>query len=155
MTRSRLLVLAALLLALTGFVALDLGRFFSLAYLKASQAGLSAVYNEAPWTVRGAFFALYVAVASLSLPGAAILTLAGGGIFGFSWGLLLVSFASTLGATVSFLSARFVLRDSVQARFGARLAGINQGVARDGALYLFSLRLIPVLPFLSSTWPWA
>ena len=147
MTRSRLLVLAALLLALTGFVALDLGRFFSLAYLKASQAGLSALYNEAPWTVRGAFFALYVAVASLSLPGAAILTLAGGGIFGFSWGLLLVSFASTLGATVSFLSARFVLRDSVQARFGARLAGINQGVARDGALYLFSLRLIPVLPF--------
>lgn len=147
MTRSRLLVLAALLLALAGFVALDLGRFFSLAYLKASQAGLSAVYNEAPWTVRGAFFALYVAVASLSLPGAAILTLAGGGIFGFSWGLLLVSFASTLGATVSFLSARFVLRDSVQARFGARLAGINQGVARDGALYLFSLRLIPVLPF--------
>lgn len=147
MTRSRLLVLAALLLALAGFVALDLGRFFSLAYLKASQAGLSALYNEAPWTVRGAFFALYVAVASLSLPGAAILTLAGGGIFGFSWGLLLVSFASTLGATVSFLSARFVLRDSVQARFGARLAGINQGVARDGALYLFSLRLIPVLPF--------
>ena len=147
MTRSRLLVLAALVLALAGFVALDLGRFFSLAYLKASQAGLSALYNEAPWTVRGAFFALYVAVASLSLPGAAILTLAGGGIFGFSWGLLLVSFASTLGATVSFLSARFVLRDSVQARFGARLAGINQGVARDGALYLFSLRLIPVLPF--------
>ena len=75
MTRSRLLVLAALVLALAGFVALDLGRFFSLAYLKTSQAGLSALYNEAPWTVRGAFFALYVAVASLSLPGAAILTL--------------------------------------------------------------------------------
>ena len=91
--------------------------------------------------VRGIYFAVYVAVASLSLPGAAILTLAGGGVFGLGWGLLLVSFASTLGATVSFLAARFVLRDAVQARFGERLAGINQGVARDGALYLFSLRL--------------
>ena len=147
MTRSRLLVLGAVLLGLAGFVALDLGRFFSLAYLQASQANLSALYAEAPWAVRGAYFALYVAVASLSLPGAAILTLAGGGIFGLGWGLLLVSFASTLGATVSFLAARFVLRDSVQARFGARLAGINQGLARDGALYLFSLRLIPVVPF--------
>ncbi|MEI6759395.1 MAG: FAD-dependent oxidoreductase [Betaproteobacteria bacterium] len=147
MTRSRLLVLGAVLLGVTSFVALDLGRFFSLAYLQTSQAGLSALYAEAPWTVRGVFFALYVAVASLSLPGAAILTLAGGGIFGLGWGLLLVSFASTLGATVSFLAARFVLRDAVQARFGERLAGINQGLARDGALYLFSLRLIPVVPF--------
>ncbi len=147
MTRSRLLVLGALALALAGFVALDLGRFVSLAYLQASQSSLAALYAQAPWTVRGIYFALYVAVASLSLPGAAILTLAGGGVFGLGWGLLLVSFASTLGATVSFLAARFVLRDAVQARFGERLAGINQGVARDGALYLFSLRLIPVVPF--------
>lgn len=162
MTRSRWLVLGALALALAGFVVLDLGRFVSLAYLQASQAGLSALYAETPWAVRAAFFALYVAVASLSLPGAAILTLAGGGIFGLGWGLLLVSFASTLGATVSFLAARFVLRDTVQARFGERLASINQGVARDGALYLFSLRLIPVVPFfvinlamgLTSLRPW-
>ncbi|MSQ76403.1 MAG: pyridine nucleotide-disulfide oxidoreductase [Rhodoferax sp.] len=147
MTRSRLLVLGALALALASFVALDLGRFVSLTYLQASQAGLAELYAQAPWAVRGAYFALYVAVASLSLPGAAILTLAGGGVFGLGWGLLLVSFASTLGATASFLAARFVLRDAVQARFGERLAGINQGVARDGALYLFSLRLIPVVPF--------
>ena len=147
MTRSRWLVLGALALALAGFVALDLGRFFSLAYLQACQSSLAALYAQAPWAVRGAYFALYVAVASLSLPGAAILTLAGGGVFGLGWGLLLVSFASTLGATVSFLAARFVLRDTVQARFGERLASINPGVARDGALYLFSLRLIPVVPF--------
>jgi len=162
MTRSRWLVLGALAISVAGFVALDLGRFLSLAYLQASQAGLTALYREAPWAVRGAYFALYLAVASLSLPGAAILTLAGGGIFGLGWGLLLVSFASTLGATVSFLAARFVLRDTVQARFGERLTGINQGLARDGALYLFSLRLIPVVPFfvinlamgLTSLRPW-
>jgi pyruvate/2-oxoglutarate dehydrogenase complex dihydrolipoamide dehydrogenase (E3) component/uncharacterized membrane protein YdjX (TVP38/TMEM64 family) len=97
--------------------------------------------------MRLAFFCTYVAVASLSLPGAALLTLAGGGVFGFDWGLLMVSFASSMGATVSLWVARYVLRDWVQARFAKNLADINQGVARDGALYLFSLRLIPVVPF--------
>ena len=84
---------------------------------------------------------------AFSLPGAVILTLAGGGIFGLGWGLLLVSFASSVGATLAFLAARFVLRDWVQARMGNRLAEINKGIAREGALYLFSLRLIPVVPF--------
>ncbi|MDZ7893299.1 MAG: FAD-dependent oxidoreductase [Rhodoferax sp.] len=134
-------------LAIATFIALDLGRYLSLDALRQSQATLANSYAENPWALRAAFFVIYVAVASLSLPGAAILTLAGGGVFGLGWGLLLVSFASSIGATVSFLAARFVLRDVVQARFGARLADINQGVARDGALYLFSLRLIPVVPF--------
>ena len=147
MKLSKILVLAAVLAAIAAFFVLDLGRFFSLDYLKTSQSQLAALYAEHPWSARGAYFVLYVAVASLSLPGAAILTLAGGGIFGLGWGLLLVSFASSIGATVSFLVARFVLRDSVQAKFGARLADINKGIARDGALYLFSLRLIPVVPF--------
>ena len=147
MKLSKILVLAAVVVAIAAFFALDLGRFFSLDYLKTSQSQLAEVYAEHPWRTRGAYFALYVAVASLSLPGAAILTLAGGGVFGLGWGLVLVSFASSIGATVSFLAARFVLRDSVQARFGARLADINKGIARDGALYLFSLRLIPVVPF--------
>ena len=147
MKLSKILLLAAIALAVIAFFVLDLARFLSLDYLRQSQASFSALYAESPWQVRGVYFAVYVAVAALSLPGAAILTLAGGGIFGLAWGLLLVSFASSMGATLSFLAARFVLRDSVQAKFGARLADINQGVARDGAMYLFSLRLIPVVPF--------
>ena len=147
MKLSKILVLVAVVAAVAAFFALDLGRFLSLDYLKTSQSQLAEVYAAHPWATRGAYFVLYVLVASLSLPGAAILTLAGGGVFGLGWGLLLVSFASSIGATVSFLAARFVLRDGVQARFGARLADINQGIARDGALYLFSLRLIPVVPF--------
>ena len=147
MKLSKILVLLAVLAAVAAFFAWDLGRFFSLDYLKTSQSQLAEAYAEHPWATRGAYFVLYVLVASLSLPGAAILTLAGGGVFGLGWGLLLVSFASSIGATVSFLTARFVLRDGVQARFGAHLADINQGIARDGALYLFSLRLIPVVPF--------
>ncbi|CAM8661307.1 Lpd Pyruvate/2-oxoglutarate dehydrogenase complex, dihydrolipoamide dehydrogenase (E3) component, and related enzymes [Comamonadaceae bacterium] len=147
MKASKILVLALIGLAIASFVVLDLGRYLSLDALRQSQASLASAYAENPWSLRAGFFAVYVAVASLSLPGAAILTLAGGGVFGLGWGLLLVSFASSVGATVSFLAARFVLRDAVQARFGSRLTEINQGIARDGALYLFSLRLIPVVPF--------
>jgi len=147
MKASKILVLAVAASVIAAFVVFDLGRFLSLEALRQSQDALAAQYAANPWGLRAAYFALYVLVASLSLPGAVILTLAGGGVFGLGWGLLLVSFASSLGATVSFLAARFVLRDMVQARFGARLADINQGVARDGALYLFSLRLIPVVPF--------
>jgi pyruvate/2-oxoglutarate dehydrogenase complex dihydrolipoamide dehydrogenase (E3) component/uncharacterized membrane protein YdjX (TVP38/TMEM64 family) len=147
MKLSKALLLAGIGVAIVLFFTLDLGRFLSLAYLKESQATFAALYAQSPWFVRGVYFAVYVAVASLSLPGAAILTLAGGGVLGLGWGLLLVSFASTLGATVSFLMARFVFQASVQARFGNRLAEINRGVERDGPLYLFSLRLIPVVPF--------
>jgi uncharacterized membrane protein YdjX (TVP38/TMEM64 family) len=143
----KLLLMVALATALVMFFVLDLGRFFSLGYLQASQSHFATLYAESPWGVRAMFFALYVLMTSMSLPGAAVLTLAGGGVFGLGWGLLLVSFASSLGATVSFLVARFVLREGVQARFGERLTEVNQGVDRDGALYLFSLRLIPVVPF--------
>ena len=93
------------------------------------------------------FFAVYVAVAATSFPGAAILTLVGGAIFGFWTGLLLVSFASSVGATLAFLSARFLLRDFVQGKFGDRLKPINEGVDKDGAFYLFALRLVPLFPF--------
>jgi uncharacterized membrane protein YdjX (TVP38/TMEM64 family) len=93
------------------------------------------------------FVAVYVGVTALSLPGAAILTLAGGALFGLVWGTLLVSVASTLGATLAMVTARYLLRDLVQARFGHRLTTLNQGIARDGAFYLFTLRLIPAMPF--------
>jgi uncharacterized membrane protein YdjX (TVP38/TMEM64 family) len=147
MTRVRTAVLLALALSVTAFFALGLNRYVSLEYFQASQTALATRYAQAPWQMRGAFFVLYVAVTALSLPGAAVLTLAGGAVLGFGWCLLLVSFASSIGATVSFLVARCVLRDSVQRRFGNHLSHINRGLERDGALYLLSLRLIPVVPF--------
>ncbi|MBU3738523.1 MAG: pyridine nucleotide-disulfide oxidoreductase [Rhodoferax sp.] len=136
-----------LVAALLAFAALDLDRYLSLEYLRSRQADLAALLEQSPWTVRAGYFGLYLAVASLSLPGAAVLTLAGGALFGMGWGLLLVSFASSLGATVSFLAARFVLRDAVRRRLGPRLSEIDAGLEREGAFYLLSLRLIPVLPF--------
>ncbi|MFP8779026.1 FAD-dependent oxidoreductase [Hydrogenophaga sp. RWCD_12] len=141
------MLLLTLLLGIAAFFALDFGRFFSLDFLRASQASLAALREQQPLLLAAGFFLVYVAVTALSLPGATIVTLAGGAIFGLGWGLLLVSFASSIGATLAFLTARFLLRDSVQARFGQRLADIDQGIRKDGAFYLFSLRLIPVVPF--------
>jgi uncharacterized membrane protein YdjX (TVP38/TMEM64 family) len=139
-----LLVLAALVAA---FFALDLGRFLSLAAIKGQQARLAALHAHRPLVVLSVFFVAYVVVAGLSLPGAAVLTLAAGAIFGLAAGALVVSFASTLGATLAFLSSRFVLRDAVRRRLGARLADIQAGIERDGAFYLFALRLVPLVPF--------
>ena len=139
-----LLVLAAML---AGYAALDLGRFLSLDYLKHSQATLTAQYAARPLAVMASYFALYVAVTALSFPGAVILTLAGGALFGLGWGTLIISFASSIGATLAFWTARFVLRDSLEARYGQRLADINRGLAKEGTFYLFSLRLVPLLPF--------
>ena len=147
MQTKQIALLVVVLIALGLFIGLDLGRFLSFAYLKASQASLTALFEQSPLTVGLVYFLIYLGVASMSLPGAAILTLAGGAIFGFGWGLLLVSFASCLGATASFLAARFVLRESIEARFAQRLADINRGIEKDGAFYLFTLRLIPVVPF--------
>lgn len=141
------LLLLALATAIVLFWALDLGRFLSLEQLKASQAAFADLYQRQPWQVAGAYFAIYVVATALSLPGAALITLAGGAIFGLLWGTVIVSFASTIGATLAFLASRFLLRDTVQARFGRRLTDINRGLERDGAFYLFTLRLIPVVPF--------
>ncbi len=139
-----LLLIAALVVA---FFALDLGRFLTLEALKSSQAAFAAWFDTSPWLVAGAYFLIYVAVTGLSLPGATVMTLAGGAFFGLWTGLLLVSFASSIGATLAFLASRFLLRDWVQNRFGSRLAAINAGMAKDGAFYLFTLRLVPVFPF--------
>ena len=145
---SRKLFIAALLLAgIVAFFALDLGRYLSLAFLKDSQASFQAVFEQKPVWVTLAFFAVYVAVTGLSLPGAVIMTLAAGAGFGLVLGTIVVSFASTLGATLAMLAARYLLRDSIQARFGKRLDEINKGIEKEGAFYLFSLRLIPAVPF--------
>ena len=147
MNLRKVLLLIAVLLGIVAFFALGLDRYFSLAFLKESQASLAALREQQPVQLALGFFLVYVAVTALSLPGAVIVTLAGGAIFGLGWGLLLVSFASSIGATLAFLTARFLLRDSVQSRFGQRLADVNKGIQKDGAFYLFTLRLIPVVPF--------
>lgn len=140
-------VLIALAGLLALFFALDLGRFLSLAAVKASQAQLQAWRTGQPVLAGLVFFAGYVSVAALSLPGAVVMTLAAGALFGLGWGLLIVSFASSIGATLAFLAARWLFGDWVQARFGDRLAALNAGIAREGGFYLFTLRLVPVLPF--------
>jgi pyruvate/2-oxoglutarate dehydrogenase complex dihydrolipoamide dehydrogenase (E3) component/uncharacterized membrane protein YdjX (TVP38/TMEM64 family) len=144
---SRLLLALLLAAALGAFFALDLGRWLSLEQLRAVQTGLEGAYQDRPLQVIGAYFAVYVAVTALSLPGAVPLTLAGGALFGLGLGTLVVSFASTAGATLAMLVSRHLLREAVQKRFGARLAEVDRGIARDGAFYLFTLRLVPVLPF--------
>jgi pyruvate/2-oxoglutarate dehydrogenase complex dihydrolipoamide dehydrogenase (E3) component/uncharacterized membrane protein YdjX (TVP38/TMEM64 family) len=133
--------------AIAAFFLFDLGRFLTLAELKSRQAELADFVEAKPLAAFAAFFLLYVAVTALSLPGAAILTLAAGAIFGLWQGTLLASFAATVGASFAFLSSRYLLRDWVKGRFGARVAAIDRGVARDGAFYLLTLRLIPVFPF--------
>jgi pyruvate/2-oxoglutarate dehydrogenase complex dihydrolipoamide dehydrogenase (E3) component/uncharacterized membrane protein YdjX (TVP38/TMEM64 family) len=143
----KLLLLAVLVLLVAAFFALDLGRFFSLDYIRGTRENFAALYQTHPLQVIGAFFAVYVCVAGLSLPGAGILTLLGGAIFGLWVGTLVVSFASSIGATLSMLVSRYLLRDAVKSKFGARLADIDRGVHRDGAFYLFTLRLVPVFPF--------
>ena len=147
MTRSRIVVLSAVVVLIAAFFALDLGHYFTLDALKAQQTAIAAYREAHPWSAAAAYFALYVIVTGLSLPGATVLTLAGGAVFGLPWGTLLVSFASSVGATLAFLAARFLLRNAVQARFDERLKTIDAGIARDGAFYLFTLRLIPAFPF--------
>ena len=140
-----LLLVIGLLVA--AFFAFDLQQLLTLEGLKNGLSQFEQWRDSEPLLVGGGFFALYVAVTALSLPGAAVMTLAAGALFGLWWGLLIVSFASSLGALLAFLVSRYLLRDTVQARFGSRLQAINDGVARDGAFYLFTLRLVPVFPF--------
>lgn len=147
MNVKRLLLLLLAAAAIGAFLVFDLGRYLSLEALKAQQEGLRAYAELHPLQSAAVFFGIYVAATALSIPGAAILTLGAGAVFGLWRGLLIVSFASSVGATLAFLAARFLLRDMVTRRFGERLKAIDQGVRRDGAFYLFTLRLVPLFPF--------
>ena len=147
MNPRKLFVAMLLLMCVAVFFVFDLGRYFSLAYLKDSQQSFAALYAQRPVLVAASFFAVYVAVTALSLPGAAIMTLAAGAGFGLVYGTVLVSLASSIGATLAMLAARYMLRDTIQKRFGQRLAEVNKGIEKEGAFYLFTLRLIPVVPF--------
>lgn len=147
MNRTRLL-LALVMGGLIGtFFALDLGRYLTLDALQAQQAAVAQWVDSHFVSASLLFVLIYVLSTALSLPGASLLTLGGSAVFGVAWGLLLVSFASTLGATLAFLSARFLLRDWVTARFDDKLATFQSGMAKEGAFYLLSLRLIPIFPF--------
>ncbi len=147
MSKSKLLILVVIAALIAAFFMLDLGRYFSLDYFKSQQAAINNFYSANPIKCVAIFFVIYVAVTALSIPGATLMTLAAGAIFGLLWGAVIVSFASSLGATLAFLAARFVLRDAIQARFGDKLAAINRGIEKDGPFYLFTLRLVPAVPF--------
>ncbi|MBP4040582.1 FAD-dependent oxidoreductase [Aeromonas sp. SrichE-2G] len=147
MTRARLLLLLVMGCLIGAFFAFDLGHYLSLSELQARQASLALWVDRHFVAASLLFLVIYVLSTALSLPGASLLTLAGSAVFGIGWGLLLVSFASSLGATLAFLSARFLLRDWVSARFGDKLATFQAGMAKDGPFYLLSLRLIPLFPF--------
>lgn len=143
----KILVIAAIVLLVIGYYTLGLDQYLTLQAIQQQQRQLDVWLNNYPVLLPLVFFVFYVVVTALSLPGAAIMTLAAGAIFGLWQGLILVSFASSIGATLAFLVARFLLRDSVQQRFGERLKAVNRGIEKDGALYLFTLRLVPVFPF--------
>lgn len=143
----RLILLAAIAALVVAFFAFDLGQYFNLDYLKSQQAALDQLYANRPVMVIASFFLIYVVVAALSLPGATILTLAGGALFGLFTGLIVVSFASTIGATLAFLVSRYLLRSTVESRFGDKLGTFNDNIEKDGAFYLFTVRLVPVFPF--------
>lgn len=143
----KIIILAALAAIVAAYFLFDLGAYFTLDGIKQAVAQWEAFYAENPVGVLAGFFAIYVAVTAASIPGAGIMTLAAGALFGLVTGTILVSFASTLGATLAFLSSRYVLRDTIEARFGERLKAINAGLERDGAFYLFTLRMLAFIPF--------
>ncbi|MEO1220475.1 MAG: FAD-dependent oxidoreductase [Pseudomonadota bacterium] len=143
----KVLILAALAALIAAYFIFDLGQYLTIDGIKSVVDDVQGFYAENQLLVLGVFFLIYVGVTAASLPGAAIMTLAAGALFGLVLGTVLVSFASTLGATLAFLSSRFVLRDTIEARFGDRFKTINQGLERDGAFYLFTLRMIPAIPF--------
>jgi len=147
MTKLKGVVLAIFVLLLAAYFLLDLGRFLTLDYVQSQLGAIQAFTRDNFTGAATLYFLFYVAVTALSIPGAAIVTLVGGAVFGLLWGTILVSFASTIGATLAFLTSRLLLRDWVQKRFGRTLKTINAGIEKDGNFYLFSLRMVPLFPF--------
>jgi len=147
MSRSRVAVAVLIIVLVAAFFAAGGHRYLSFDNIKAQQAVILGYYASHAWQTALGFFLVYVVVTGLSLPGAALMTLIAGAIFGLLWGTVIVSFASSIGATLAFLASRFLLRDWVQQRFGHALRAVNEGIEREGAFYLFTLRLIPAVPF--------
>lgn len=145
--QGRLFCLIMIIGLITAFFLFDLTRYFTLESIKQQQALFLDFYANNRLITISVFMAVYMTVTALSLPGAALMTIAAGAMFDLLWGTVIVSFASTGGATLAFTLSRFIFRDLVQKRYGDKLKAINEGVKKDGALYLFSLRLVPAFPF--------
>jgi len=143
----RILLILLIVALIIIYLAFDLNQYLSLAYLKQTREDLQLFYIQNTFLALGSYFLIYILTTTLSLPGAAVLSLAGAAIFGFWPALVIVSFASTIGATLAFLFARYLLRAWMQKKFFNRLARIKQGIEDEGAFYLFTMRLIPVFPF--------
>ncbi len=143
----KILIVCAIIILIALFYSFDAGKYFSLNYIKASQEQFALLYKEHKVAVMATYMGTYIVMSALSLPGAAVMTLLGGALFGFLVGTIVVSFASTIGATLACIVARFLLRDWVQEKVGGKLKVINDGVEKEGVLYLFTMRLIPVFPF--------
>lgn len=147
MDKKKIIVLIAIIAIVGAWIGFGGTELLNFETIKAKQAEWVELYRGNPVMVIGIYFGIYVLVTGLSLPGAAVLTLLAGALFGVVMGTLVVSFASSIGATLAFLVARYLARDAVQARFQKQLATINKGVEKEGAFYLFTLRLVPVFPF--------
>ena len=145
--KKKIILLLSLLVLVLLFFLFDLEQYLTLEYVKSQQQAIEGHYADNRVATLVGFFVLYVLVTGASLPGAAVLTLVAGAIFGLPTALLLVSFASTIGASIAFLVSRYLFRDAVQSRFGGSLRAINAGIDKDGPFYLFALRLVPAFPF--------
>jgi uncharacterized membrane protein YdjX (TVP38/TMEM64 family) len=143
----KVVIIAVILSLVAVFKIFHLGQYLTLSYIKESQENFSLLYADHRFLVISSYMAIYILVTSLSLPGAAILTIAGGALFGLWVGTLAVSFASTIGATLACFVSRFLLRDWVQGKFGDKISKVNEGIKNEGKFYLFTLRLIPIFPF--------
>jgi uncharacterized membrane protein YdjX (TVP38/TMEM64 family) len=142
------ITLLAIIIGLVAAVKLfHLDDYLTLSYIKTSQRRFEMLYAQRPFPVIASYAAIYILVTSLSLPGAAVMTLAGGALFGLYTGTVVVSFASSIGATLACFVSRYLLRDWVQKRFGGKLTAVTRGIEQEGAFYLFTLRLIPIFPF--------
>lgn len=146
-TKTKLIAIIAILVVLFFFFGWD--DYFTLANLQVQQASILSYYADHPALTLLAYGFIYIVVTGLSLPGATILTLAGGALFGLLWGTVIVSIASTIGATLAFFTARFLFREGLEQKFAKQLNTINQGIEKEGGYYLFTLRLVPLFPFVA------
>jgi len=143
----KLTLVAIIIAVIAAFFLFDLGQYLNLEYLKSQKDSLNVLYNNNPVLISAVFFIVYVLVAAFNLPAAGLLTVASGAILGFWNGVFVVSFASSIGATIAFLMTRYLFHDAIQSKFGDRLKTINSGIEREGAFYVFGLRLVPLFPF--------
>jgi uncharacterized membrane protein YdjX (TVP38/TMEM64 family) len=145
--KQKLPIIIIIAISIAAFFYYDAGQYLSLEYIKNTQNQLLTYYNNSPFIVILVFFLFYVVVTALSLPGATIMTLSAGMLFGLTWGVVIVSFASTIGASLAFIISRFILYSSIQEKYADKLDKINKGIKKEGAFYLFALRLVPLFPF--------